>query len=228
VTVTTNGQAGQVRPRATCPACGKVLALVGEPAKSFPAHRRPEGGNCPSSWKLARKRDLVHPCKRCRALPLLPAVGATGEEWAAELRPAVPRPLKARGYCASHLREVEREQRERAADQRRGKRYGITKAEFAELLAAQGGGCACGRVHGVTRRNGSPIRLPAVDHDHAREAQCVTAGRHPEGVACKRCVRGALGGQCNREIVGRFTPDQLRRIADYMERSTAQRLGWWD
>jgi hypothetical protein len=197
----------------------------------LPAHRRGEaGGNCPASFKLARIRDLVHPCKRCRELPE-PRDGAyaePGHQVGVHSRPPAPRPLKARGYCASHLREVQRAERERAADRRRGKHYGITRLEFAELLAAQGGGCACGKVHGATRRNGSPIRQPATDHDHGRQAACVAAGRHDADTCCKRCVRGALGLRCNREIVGRFTPEQLRNLADYIERPTAQRLGWWD
>lgn len=234
-----NGRAGQVRPRATCPACGKALAVVARAVGDvFPAHRRPAGGTCVKSLQPVRRRDLVHPCKRCRALPTLEEVTArrAGQMDAPatlpDLRPVVPRPLKARGYCASHLRDVEREQRQRARDKYRENTYGITSEEFDELVAAQGGGCACGLTHSKSRgTNGSQAKdaaVLAVDHDHGRQAECVAAGRHGPETCCRRCVRGGLGRRCNREIVGRFTPDQLRRIADYMERPTAQALGWWD
>jgi Recombination endonuclease VII len=144
-----------------------------------------------------------------------------------ETRPPTPRPIKARGYCASHLREVEQAERERTRDRLRAKRYGITGQQFGELVDAQGGGCACGLTHSASRNHQGKLTLHT-DHDHEREAKCVAAGRHPEGVACPLCVRGALGARCNREIVGRFTPQQLRNLAAYMERPTAERLGWWD
>jgi recombination endonuclease VII len=223
--------------KAQCPDCGKVLPV--SPAGYFPRHRRPTSGTCvagPASLKV-RKRDLVHDCKRCRALE--PAPVGVSRDWLAThgadpdaYRPPVPRPLKARGYCASHLRDVQAEERERARDQRRAKHYGLTPERFAELVAAQGGACACGFTHARSRTRdssaaGAAMAL-AVDHDHARQAQCVVAGRHGPETACEHCVRGALGRRCNREIIGRFTSTQLRRLADYMDDPTAKRLGWWD
>jgi hypothetical protein len=219
--------------KATCPDCGKTLPV--SPAGYFPRHRRPTSGTCvagPSSLK-ARKRDLIHPCKRCQALPLLSEVehNEFGTPAAAR-RPPTPRPVKARGYCASHLRDVEQEERERARDQRRAKHYGLTPERFAELVAAQGDACACGLTHARSRTRdssaaGAAMAL-AVDHDHDRQAECVRLGRHRPETACEHCVRGALGRRCNTEIIGRFTSAQLRNLADYMDTPTAQRLGWWD
>lgn len=149
----------------------------------------------------------------------------------ADPQPPKPRPAPHGGprsrRCATHWRVHRAAKRERAADTLRTKRYGITAAQYRELVAAQGGACACGRVHGTTRRNGSPIKRLATDHDHRRQAECVAAGRHDDTTCCELCVRGALGGLCNTEIVGRFTPEQLESLAAYMRRPTAQRLGWW-
>jgi hypothetical protein len=180
----------------------------------------------------ALKRELIHPCKRCRALPRGGQSTQDGEAPDIELRPAEPRPLKARGYCASHLRDVQAEERQRGRDQRRAKNYGLTPERFAELVAAQGGACACGLTHARSRTRdssaaGAAMAL-AVDHDHDRQAECVRLGRHGPETACEHCVRGAAGRRCNREIIGRFTSDQLRNLADYMDTPTAKRIGWWD
>ena len=56
------------------------------------------------------------------------------------------------------------------------KRYGMTVAEYDEMLSSQGGGCAvCGRRPDGRRRL-------AVDHEHG-------TGR-PRGLLCTRCNRG--------------------------------------
>lgn len=225
--------------KATCPDCQKVVSVVERGALgervllNIAGHRRPGGGMCSASGDRARKRDLVHPCKRCRDLPPMPTSGLVAPEAiGTEYRPPVPRPLKARGYCATHLRDVQAEERQRGRDQRRAKTYGLTPQRFAELVDAQGGGCACGLTHSKSRSTrGSQAKdaaVLAVDHDHDRQAECVRLGRHGPETACERCVRGALGRRCNREIIGRFTSDQLRRLADYQDNPTAQRIGWWD
>jgi hypothetical protein len=181
------------------------------------------------SGEVVRKRDLVHPCVNCAALPVAwpGAYDEPGHRAGVHSRPPSPRPVARKRRCASHLREHEAHLREGRRDRLRETRYGITGKEFGELVIAQGGGCACGLTHAQSRNHQGKLALHA-DHDHEREAACVAAGRHPAGVACKHCVRGALGARCNREIVGRFTPDQLRRLADYIEHPTAQRIGWWD
>jgi recombination endonuclease VII len=222
--------------KATCPGgatgpCGKVVGVItlATAPPRLANHRRPAGGNCSASGERVRKSDLIHPCKRCATLPVRhPGIdlGADG------FRPLEPRPVKARGYCASHLRDVIAEERQRGRDQRRAKGYGLTPERFAELVAAQGDACACGSEHRRSRTRdssaaGAAMAL-AVDHDHDRQAECVRLGRHGPETACEHCIRGALGRRCNQEIIGRFTSAQLRKLADYMDTPTAQRLGWWD
>ena len=223
--------------KASCPGCGKVVAVAGESspiAGRLVRHRSVPGsgyGMCPRGGKhRPTKRELVHPCKRCRALPTLGELEAIRPGMGADLesRPDVPRPIKARGYCASHLRDVIAEERQRGRDRRREKTYGLTPERFRELVAAQGGGCACGLTHSRSRRKGVPVLALATDHDHDRQAECVRLGRHGPETACEHCVRGAAGRRCNTEIIGRFTSAQLRNLADYMDNPTAQRLGWWD
>lgn len=99
--------------KATCPDCGKVLPI--SPAGYFPAHRRPTSGTCvagPASLK-ARRRDYVHPCRRCWALPIAGTLGAAGLGPAPaddQVRPALPRPVAGKvgreDLCATHLREA--------------------------------------------------------------------------------------------------------------------------
>lgn len=214
--------------KARCPGCAKVVAVAGPSSATagrLLRHRSASGGGmCPWGGKhKALKRELIHPCARCAELPTDPGpfVGTTEER---ETRPAVPRPVTGGTLklCATHRRAHTAALKERAADAQRGRRFGVTKDDWLQLIAAQGGGCACGLTHATSKR-----RL-AAEHDHDREAECVRLGRHPAGKACRRCVRGAAGGQCNREIIGRFTSAQLRNLADYMDTPTAQRLGWWD
>jgi hypothetical protein len=223
--------------KARCPGrvtggpCGKVVSVVeagapgGRPALYFSNHRRPGGGNCSvGRGDRVRKRDLIHPCKRCQELPLADDADRLGLVQR-ETRPPVPRPVTGKGrllLCVTHRREHTAALKDGRADRQRARRFGVTVARWRELIAAQGGGCACGLTHSQSKK-----RL-AADHDHAREAECVRLGRHPAGSACEHCVRGGLGDQCNRLVVGRFTSDQLRRLADYMDNPTAQRIGWWD
>lgn len=70
------------------------------------------------------------------------------------------------------------------------RQYGITLAEYRELLEAQGGGCAiCGKTE---ETNG---RLLAVDHDHACCAGNTTCGKCTRGLLCCHCNLhlGAVG-----------------------------------
>jgi hypothetical protein len=222
--------------KAKCPHCGKVVEVAGPSsaiAGRLVRHRRllarhdhpgPTRGMCSAGGThRALKRELIHPCARCAELPPRPDFLRDGTI-AEQYRPAIPRPVTGGTLklCATHRREHTAALKERAADAQRTRRFGVTKAEWRQLIAAQGGGCACGLTHATSKR-----RL-AADHDHDREAECVRLGRHSAGQACKRCVRGGAGDQCNRTILGRFTSDQLRRLADYMDNPTAQRLGWWD
>lgn len=77
-------------------------------------------------------------------------------------------------------------------------RYGITAADYENLLVAQGGGCAiCGRTYSTTRRL-------SVDHDHA-------TGR----------VRGLLCQGCNVKV-GHFEGADFEAIAAYLARFGGQ------
>lgn len=67
------------------------------------------------------------------------------------------------------------------------RRFGLTPAEYDDLLARQGGGCAiCGKT---PEQNGR--RLP-VDHDHSC---CPDRYR-----TCGRCIRGVLCTPCNNRL----------------------------
>ncbi|UOD28766.1 endonuclease VII domain-containing protein [Massilia violaceinigra] len=82
-------------------------------------------------------------------------------------------------------------------------KYGISLAEYAERLAAQGGCCA------ICRASGDALRETlAVDHDHATGA-----------------VRGLLCAKCNRMLgcaVDR--PEVLRAGAEYLINAEAARV----
>lgn len=79
--------------------------------------------------------------------------------------------------------------------------YGISLAQYQELLKKQGGGCAiCGKTPEQEGRSLS------VDHDHK-----------------SNFIRGLLCSYDNHRIVGRHRdPDLLRRVADYISQNT----GW--
>jgi hypothetical protein len=89
------------------------------------------------------------------------------------------------------------------------KRFGLTEESYAELLAAQGGGCAiCGAPPTESRQL-------CVDHDHA----CCPERRS----CCGRCVRGLLCSPCN-TAVGSMAddPERLEAAAGYVR---AARVG---
>lgn len=83
----------------------------------------------------------------------------------------------------------------------------LTDPEYFALLESQGGGCAvCGTPPkvGINPKNGRAYRRLDIDHDHKR------------GV-----TRGLLCHICNRVLHARFSPERLRALADYLERSAA-------
>lgn len=79
--------------------------------------------------------------------------------------------------------------------------YGISLAQYEELLKKQGGGCAiCGKTPEEEGRSLS------VDHDHKNSF-----------------IRGLLCSYDNHRVVGRHRdPELLRRVADYI----SQHTGW--
>jgi len=82
------------------------------------------------------------------------------------------------------------------------RKFGITLAQYDELLEQQGGRCAiCSKS---PDKEGQSL---AVDHDH-------NSGE----------IRGLLCRYCNHRIIGRHRDaDLLRRMAEYVERHT----GWF-
>lgn len=82
------------------------------------------------------------------------------------------------------------------------RKYGISPAQYAELLERQGGTCAlCPKTE---ETEGKSL---AVDHNHKTGE-----------------VRGVLCAYCNHRIVGRHTDaGLLRRMADYLDEGT----GWF-
>lgn len=95
-----------------------------------------------------------------------------------------------RSYCGPCTTEWFREYRWLS-------KYGITAAQYEQMLAEQGGKCAiCG-----TKEEGRGYEWLHVDHDHATGA-----------------VRGLLCALCNFGL-GKFkdNPDWLRRAAEYVE-----------
>lgn len=89
-------------------------------------------------------------------------------------------------------------------DRMRLANYGMTWAQYQQMLSAQGGGCA---VCGGQCTTG---RLLAVDHDHSC---CPEDSR-----SCGRCIRGLLCSACNQGL-GKFddAPERLRAAAEYLE-----------
>lgn len=78
------------------------------------------------------------------------------------------------------------------------KTYGITLAQYTELLKAQKNKCAICRKHNDEKRN------LAVDHNHKTGE-----------------IRGLLCFYCNHRRVGRLTdPDLVRKTADYLSQGT--------
>lgn len=74
-------------------------------------------------------------------------------------------------------------------------RMGITRAQYYEMLAAQGGVCAICKQDEIVRKRKSnnEVRYFAVDHDHA----CC-----PGRKSCGECLRGLLCYQCNVSLGG--------------------------
>lgn len=97
-------------------------------------------------------------------------------------------------YAANKARASAQARRQKLA------RYGLTEADYEEMLAAQGGGCMiCGSLEAMKGRPDVSFR---VDHDHTTGA-----------------VRGLLCAPCNSGL-GHFkdNPDLLMRAAAYLTR----------
>ncbi len=93
---------------------------------------------------------------------------------------------------------------------RRKNMYGLDRAAFIALVAAQGGRCAGCGSDDPGGKQGEWI----IDHDHSC---CTYASK-----TCGRCVRGLLCNHCNL-VLGHVKddPEVLRTLASYLEEATS-------
>lgn len=107
--------------------------------------------------------------------------------------------------CFRCQKIAERKQRQSSHERHINLTYGITGAEYKQLLGYQAGKCAiCCRATGRSRRL-------AVDHDHS----CKEG--HPPKYGCPECVRGLLCYLCN-DYIGKMHDDPKvgERMARYL------------
>jgi hypothetical protein len=98
-------------------------------------------------------------------------------------------------YRAQYSRDWYRLNKRHKKDVELQKRYGISLAEYEQLLAEQGGGC---KLCGITpEEEGCAL---AVDHDHATKR-----------------VRGLLCSRCNSLVIGSIEAIGLDRIMEYLQ-----------
>jgi hypothetical protein len=98
-------------------------------------------------------------------------------------------------YCCKPCRRELYDTPERTRDTGLRRKYGITSAQYDELLAAQGGKCS------ICRRFPPEGTMLHVDHDHA----CCPNYQK----TCGNCIRALLCGNCNWAI-GLFEDDPAR------------------
>lgn len=91
-------------------------------------------------------------------------------------------------------------------------KFGLTQADYDELLAKQGNVCAgCGTDIPGGKKN----LYFHFDHDHS----CC-----PGIKTCGECIRGLLCSRCNCALgLVDDNPNLLRRLADYVEKARANR-----
>lgn len=155
-------------------------------------------------------------CVDCAARPYKPVDLAPGEEalYPGPYRPAKPRPTDGaprKPRCPTDKRAERKRAKAAAHVTYVTRRYGISEKFQAQLWVFQGRACPCGR---------QPTRFPDTDHDHrlAREHD------HPEDQACEECMRGLCCRACNTYVLGRYSAEQLRALARYLDDPPAQRL----
>lgn len=98
-------------------------------------------------------------------------------------------------YCCKSCRRDLYDDPEKTRDRGLRRKYGITSAQYDELLAAQGGKCS------ICRRVPPEGTMLHVDHDHA----CCPSYEK----TCGNCIRALLCGNCNWAI-GLFEDDPIR------------------
>jgi Recombination endonuclease VII len=125
------------------------------------------------------KDGLQYWCKACTKASMV--------EWKGKQPPKPPRPKTSKNQRDYNLKH----------------KFGLTMAEYNQMVADQGGRCAaCGAVPETTFH---------VDHDH----RCC-----PGSKTCGKCVRSLLCHPCNVTLgFMRDDSDRLRALADYLDRS---------
>lgn len=92
------------------------------------------------------------------------------------------------------------------------RKFRISREDQEALWRYQGERCgACGK---------KPTRFPDSEHDRRLARQ----HDHLVEEGCPECFRGLCCRGCNREVLDRYTPAQLRAIADYLEDPPYQRM----
>lgn len=122
-------------------------------------------------------------------------------------RPTTRRGPRSPWECASCERASRRARKTATATKRLERVYGLSEADLelvrGTLPLNERGVPVC---PGCRRATGATKAL-AIDHDHALERA---------GLPMRETVRGILCGPCN-QTVGRYSPEALRRLADYKE-----------
>lgn len=92
--------------------------------------------------------------------------------------------------------------------------HGMTEADYAEMLAAQGGKCA-----GCRREPPIAGKQLHIDHDHGC---CPNGGR-----SCPRCRRGLLCAECNMALgLLHDNPETLENLAAYLRQRRGGDGAW--
>lgn len=181
-----NCQTGVVKDhRSFCNACFDVRRTNLRMAESKRVRARTKGGREKASRMAGITGPGTHVCPRClEEKPLLAFRAAAQRIDGAVRKGATCMQCVAESSWLGRIRKT----------------FGLTRKDYFELLADQGGTCA------ICLRQSRTRRL-SIDHDHK-------TGR----------VRGLLCNQCNKEMLGaaRDDPAVLRRAIDYLEHPPAE------
>ncbi len=180
-------QADDDRELMTCGCCHREMPPRAKPGG---VPKRYCSRICAARFRARGADDLGRICVRC-AQPIPRTRRSSAKHCSDE---CARKALARRGYLAK---------RDQIANQHRIRRFGVDDQRLAEMLAAQGGGCAiCGKTEPGGRGDWH------VDHDHT-----CCSGRK----TCGQCVRGVLCAACNWMLgSARDNADVLMAAAAYV------------